>query len=200
MPLHPHGAVPVSQRYGTMPAQQMKQLDTRVAPLEWSSEQYSHGTSRIMECSSSRTHRQGHYRRRRFWIALAVALVGCSTMPPGCQRDTIPSMKEVLFKSNGEFWFSHALVKFGYHHSGIAPEELLRDPNAEYIPPLHFVLKLAPDCSVGKRLRASVRGADFYRVSGRGHFVGESTLEVDCLCSLEATTYTDRANHYSQFY
>lgn len=105
-----------------------------------------------------------------------------------------------VYTQTGAFWFSHALVKRGYHASGIAAEELLRDPKSDGVA-FRMVVKPATDCTINEHIWSSDRPANFKRISGHGWVdKASNAFVVDCVCSVEATDYEDLNNRFALYY
>lgn len=124
-----------------------------------------------------------------------------STRPPQCARaQDAPSFDSQVYTAKGSFWFSHALVKRGYHNSGIGGEELLRDPSSLGVA-VQLVVRPAADCPINERAWRIDRSANFRRIRGRGTFdLATKTFTLDCLCAVEATEYDDPQGRFALFY
>jgi len=128
-----------------------------------------------------------------------VLVVSCASVPQQCRKDA-PSFDSQVFTAQGSFWFSHALVKRGYHGSGIGGEELLRDPETLGVA-MRLSVRPAPDCPFRERAWRVDRPANFVRISGRGSYDSSTqTFTLDCLCSVEATAYEDAQGRFGLFY
>lgn len=129
-----------------------------------------------------------------------ILLSSCaSTRPEQCAAEA-PTFDSQVFTANGPFWFSHALVKRGYHGAGIGGEELLRVPTSLGVA-MRLVVRPAPDCPFGERAWRIDRPANFRRISGRGTFDPSSkTFTLECLCDVEATDYTDPQGRFALYY
>lgn len=105
-----------------------------------------------------------------------------------------------MYTAKGSFWFSHALVKRGYHSAGIGGEELLRDPKSLGVA-VQLVVRPATDCPISEGDWRIERPANFRRISGRGTFDHATKIfTLDCLCAVEATDFDDPQGRFALYY
>jgi hypothetical protein len=108
-------------------------------------------------------------------------------------------MSERLFRDDGSFWFTHAVVARGYHGWGIAPEEVLSDDRVGF-QAMKLTINIASDCKGSRDLRSDAPKTAFVRIADRGRYLAaEQRFEVDCVCAVEATTYTESKAGFWQF-
>ena len=166
-----------------------------------------HGTSNITGSSNVRIRaRLRHFRRARYLrlsvlCAVAALTLSCATLdapPPNC-TGSIARMSASLFRTDGSFWFSHAVVARGYHGWGIAPEEVLNlDSPGFHV--MKLAVDIAPDCKGSRDLRRDAPEAAFIRISGRGRYVENGAyFELDCVCAIEGTSYTEAKGGFWQY-
>ena len=108
-------------------------------------------------------------------------------------------MAEALFRHDGSFWFTNAVVARGYHGWGIAPEEALTESVPSFLA-MKLNVYAAPDCKASRDLRRGAPPSEFIRISGRGRYVENGQyFEVDCVCSVEPTSYTESKAGFWQY-
>ncbi|MEO8381864.1 MAG: hypothetical protein ABI779_19540 [Acidobacteriota bacterium] len=108
-------------------------------------------------------------------------------------------MGEALFRSDGSFWFTNAVVARGYHGWGIAPEEVMTEPIPSF-QAMRLNVLIAPDCKGGRNLRRDAPASTFIRIAGRGRYIEDGQyFELDCVCSVEPTSYTESKAGFWQF-
>jgi hypothetical protein len=158
------------------------------------------GTSTITASSSDplpirhpRSHRV-HFRPHSFVALLALMVSSCATLrtaPHECRAGTTPRMSSVLFTTSHRFWFTNAVVRIGYHKTGIAPEEVLTGEGPTFLP-MRLAVNIAADCKSSLDLREASNGISYPRIAGRGRSIeAEQVFEIDCICSVEPTAYTE---------
>ncbi len=109
-------------------------------------------------------------------------------------------MSATLYRTDESFWFTNALVARGYHGWAIAPEEAVTDPTSGLFA-MKLTLNISPACHGGADLRRGAPQTDLIRISGRDRYVDADGgyFELQCVCSVEPTSYSQSKGGFSLF-